>query len=253
MTDEAQHVNQVDPVPQELGPEVRRIPGRNSAWVTVVDLPDFKGLTTYDSIMKRVQRNTRECRIVEIDGVPIPTVRTRVFGLAGNYFVINRHAVLCKTRFVVKISNVGEFSTSEEHFTRVYVTPANVVHLGDIGDIFLFTADSVNCVNVLNYLLDDFPYDRPVEGRIVGHKVVARRELATRIVKSRSENVLIDPFLYEWKQHYASVCGTPLVLNPCGDKWAIAGIHSAGSSSGDGCGATFLRKTLVEAGIRQLS
>jgi hypothetical protein len=228
------------------GKSYERLPNKiHDIWN--VKIPDIKGTdftNRLEDLYKRSMHNVRAARITfGLNKIPR---RTFIFGLKGNYALINTHAFSGEKSVILQCSPLRGDIQMTSVFTETHITALNRIDLGD--DLTLIKLDGINFLDITGQLCDIDNMSTELSGYgFDKHLDFTYQKFLT--MEDKEEVIIINDVVhYPLSEHAPGLCGLPLI-GDFGKYKAIFAIHAAGTDMDGGRGfAKILSKTrLLEA------
>lgn len=192
---------------------------RENIWnVKQVELKQGPHVSDIESLWNHIQNNIR---YVCVNGV----TKTFLFGIQGEYAVINTHAVPDGAELA--IANPGQEINESTVYQKFTLTHRDIIRLDN--DISVVRCSGVFFKNVTKHILendfvptsyDAMTFDKRVKALYVVGGYDLREPNGTRIP-------IKGMFQYKHESHTQGDCGTPLLVTK-GNSSVIAGFHAGG-------------------------
>lgn len=247
---EAESFGAIDKTERDMGcgRSFKRLATKDhSIWnVKQIVVPTATFTDTADVLSKAFERNSRQVRVCLSDG----EVNTYIFGICGNFAVINTHALGHTETVLIRVSNIGVDKDKNRVWYDTLLTSSDRIDLGN--DVTLIRVKMTQFRDVRPHLCSEFVPQRSVSGFFDNVSVrINALVLGAYHMCAKTGDFFVDSlYRYEFPGHAFGDCGKPLFMAaPCGS--VFAGIHAGGKGS-DGFSVPVLRKD-IELGIEELS
>lgn len=232
----------------ECGKSFKRIATKDHmVWnVQQLVLPPAAHKDSVDTLSLAFERNSRQVQVKLSDG----DATTYLFGICGNFAVINTHALGHEEKVTIRVSNIGVDKDLNRVWFDTVLTSGDRIDLGN--DISLIRVKMTQFRDVRPHLCTEFVPQRTVSGYFADASVrINALVLGAYHLTAKTGDFFVDSlYKYDFPKHAFGDCGKPLYMVAPGGS-VFAGIHTGGKGS-DGYSVPVLRKD-IDFGIEELS
>lgn len=218
----------------------------HAIWNTMqIVVPAASYTGSSESLSRIFERNSRQVQVILSDG----TATTYLFGICGNFCVINTHALGHGESVKLRVSNIGVDKDMNRVWYDTLLTSRDRIDLGD--DVSLIRVKSTQFRDVRPHLISEFLPQRTVSGYFDNASVRVNALVigAYHMIAKTGDYFVEKLFKYESPDHDFGFCGKPLYMDAPGGS-ILAGIHTGGK--GPYGYSVALNRILIEDGMRTL-
>lgn len=225
----------------EAGNSIKRVHVKNmNMWNEVRSATVVKHTSDGDSFRNKIARNSLRCLIYDQHGKERSSY---LFGVCGNYALVNTHALGVDDELVIKFS-VSSKENVVPQYAESILRRSDIYNIGQ--DLSLIKLSSRTFADIIAHFPVDDVYPDFAEAMIGKDSVTSykfKKEIT--IVFKDTKTVVPLSFRYKWADHKPGMCGLPLMQQRA-NGWIIGGLHCAGEEE-YGYAVPITQQTLLEA------
>jgi hypothetical protein len=204
---------------------------------------------TGEELSMAIARNIRYATVIgEV------TTNTYVFGICGNFALINSHAIIGDNVEIWLSTDGSVVSDPSNHPYKFKKTRINARSVRNLGNDCSLVSLSCNPFrNILQHIAKDNDFFYQVEAFFCNENLKAQyKETPLSVTHAGVHKISMTPyFQYSYLNHKPGLCGMPLIVRK--DKgWCVAAIHAAGNTSTNDCYGVCISQHQIIDGIKSI-
>ncbi|APG76685.1 hypothetical protein [Beihai picorna-like virus 60] len=167
------------------------------------------------------------------------SITTMMFGIRGNYWMMNSHAVLNKDEFIIIDNSTG---------VDYHIKKGHTIFLDN--DICLVQIPTLRTKDNVKHFISEGEIGHSLSGYVGGEKVMFKPCYGVKAKNDVLGDIVIgEAWEYQWASHSVGSCGTILCAE-LGKSSAIIGIHSAGAASNAKSFGSVVTREMLEKSLK---